>query len=209
MPAQPMDAETKAICKQVTTGMTPKDAELTENMISRVDVAHLEGNRKAINDNYIQIVKSMKFLGFYDDKNKLATKDDKGNQRTNLEAFSDLMAVRMRHTENDRDLVVMRHNFVIENQKKERWGHSSTWIESGMSKNSGGYSLMSKSVGVTAAIGARLILEDKIKRYGVVTPMYADVYEPILRILDTKFGIAMLEESDRPDGLPTSHQVKL
>ena len=73
MPAQSMDAETKAICKQVTTGMTPKDAELTENMISRVDVAHFKGNRKAINDNYIQIVKSMKFLGFYDDKNKLAT----------------------------------------------------------------------------------------------------------------------------------------
>lgn len=58
----------------------------------------------------------MKFLGFYDDNNKLATKDAKGNPRTNLEAFSDLMAVRMRHTENDRDLVVMRHNFIIENQ---------------------------------------------------------------------------------------------
>lgn len=72
------------------------------------------------------------------------------------------MADRMRHTDIDRDLVVMRHNFIIENQKKERWDHTSTWIESGASKASGGYSLMSKSVGVTAAIGARLVLEGKI-----------------------------------------------
>jgi saccharopine dehydrogenase-like NADP-dependent oxidoreductase len=119
------------------------------------------------------------------------------------------MAVRMEHTKNDRDLVVMRHNFVLENQKKERWGHTSTWIESGFSKASGGYSLMSKSVGVTAGIGARLVLEGKIKRHGIVTPMYADVYDPILKILDSKFGIAMFEESDRPDGLPTSTRAKL
>jgi hypothetical protein len=68
---------------------------------------------------------------------------------------------------------------------------------------------MSKSVGVTAGIGARLVLEGKIKRHGIVTPMYADVYGPILKILDDKFGIAMFEESDRPDGLPTSTRGKL
>lgn len=44
-----MNAETKVICNQVTSGMSPKDAELTENMISRVDVAHFKGNRAAIN----------------------------------------------------------------------------------------------------------------------------------------------------------------
>jgi saccharopine dehydrogenase-like NADP-dependent oxidoreductase len=119
------------------------------------------------------------------------------------------MAARMEHTENDRDLVVMRHNFVLENAKKERWAHSSTWIESGAAKVSGGYSLMSKSVGVTAGIGARLVLEGKVKRTGVVTPMYKDVYGPILQILETKFGIAMTEESERPDGLPSSTRAKL
>lgn len=204
-----MDADTKALCAKITTGMPSKDIELTEGMISRIDIKHFKGNRKLINENFVQIVKSMQFLGFFDDSNKLATKDSKGNARSNLDAFGDLMAVRMRHTENDRDLVVMRHNFVIENQKKERWDHSSTWIESGFSKNSGGYSLMSKSVGVTAGIGARLVLEGKVRRQGVVTPMHADVYNPILKTLEDKFGIAMFEESDRPDGLPTSSRAKL
>lgn len=103
----------------------------------------------------------------------------------------------------------MRHNFVIENQKKERWAHTSTWIESGQSKASGGFSLMSKSVGVTSGIGARLVLEGKIQRKGVVTPMTSDVYEPILNILENKFGISMIEESERPDGLPVSQRAKL
>lgn len=88
---------------------------MTENMISRVDTKHLKGNRKLINDNFVQLVKSMVFLGFFDDSNKLDVKDSKGNMRSCLDAFGDLMAVRMRHTENDRDLVVMRHNFVLEN----------------------------------------------------------------------------------------------
>jgi hypothetical protein len=45
---------------------------------------------------------------------------------------------------------------------------------------------------------------------GVVTPMHAEIYNPILKILDEKYGIAMLEESSRPDGLPTTkYQAKL
>lgn len=94
----------------------------------------------------------MRFLGFYEEKNTLKTKDEKGQQRSCLDAFSDVMSSRMEHTKNDRDLVIMRHNFIIENEKKERWGHSSTWIESGHSAASGGYSLMSVSVGVTSAL---------------------------------------------------------
>lgn len=57
----------------------------------------------------------MQFLGFYDDKNVLRTKDANGKSRSCLDSFSDLMATRMKHTEHDRDLVVMRHNFIIEN----------------------------------------------------------------------------------------------
>lgn len=74
-----MDADTKALVSKLTAGMTPSDVLLTENLISRVDVKHLKGNRKLINENFVQIVKSMQFLGFYDDSNKLATKDAKGN----------------------------------------------------------------------------------------------------------------------------------
>ena len=95
--------------------MSPSDQKLTEGLLNRVDVSYLKGNKSLISDNFIQIVKTMLFLGFFDDQNILVTKDKTGNQRTCLDAFGDLMALRMVHTERDRDLVVMRHNFIIEN----------------------------------------------------------------------------------------------
>jgi len=80
-----------------------------------------------------------------------------------LDAFGEIMAVKMKHTETDRDLVVMRHNFTMEDNKtKERWLHTSTMIASGDSAVSGGQSIMSRSVGQTTALGVRLVLEGKV-----------------------------------------------
>ena len=93
--------------------MNYANKNLTEGLLSRVDTQYLKGNRKLIEDNFISIVKSMQFLGFYDDKNVLRTKDANGKARSCLDSFSDLMETRIKHTEHDRDLVVMRHNFII------------------------------------------------------------------------------------------------
>lgn len=57
---------------------------------------------------------------------------------------------------------------------------------------------MSQTVGITTAIGTRLILDGKITRKGVVSPIHKDIYEPIMRELE-RFGIAMVEESERPE----------
>jgi hypothetical protein len=57
---------------------------------------------------------------------------------------------------------------------------------------------MSKTVGMTTAIGTRMVLEGKIKRRGVLSPVFKDIYDPILKEL-ARFGIAMIEESERPD----------
>ena len=203
-PEHSLNDQQRNLLAKMTTGMPQKDIDLTYGVIKRVDFSYLNGNAKLIEDAMVQIVKSMRFLGFFDDANNLTTKSAEGKARSCLDSFGDVMATRMQHTHHDRDLVVMRHNFLIENQKKERWEHTSTWIESGMSHASGGFSLMSKSVGVTAAIGARLVLEGKIGMKGVVTPMHAEIYEPILKILEERFGISMIEESERPDGLPTT-----
>ena len=146
----------------------------------------------------------MKFLGFFDDKLYLTTKDKAGKMRSCIDCFGDVMAARMEHTKHDRDLVVMRHIFMIENERKQRWRHTSTWIESGAAAVSGGYSIMSKSVGVTCAIGARLVLEGKIKDKGVLSPITPSVYGPIMQVLESDYGIYMTEESERVDGLPVS-----
>ena len=83
----------------------------------------------------------------------------------------------------------MRHDFEIWDHcasdqagmmTRKRFHHSSTLIASGQSKASGGHSIMSTTVGKTCAIATRLVLEGKIKKRGVLSPIHAEIYEPIL-----------------------------
>lgn len=126
-----------------------------------------------------------------------------------MDAFGDILGVALKHTEHDRDLIVMRHNFVLEDQNKNQWKHFSTFIGSGDSHASGGFSIMSKTVGVTCGIGARMVLTGRIPQRGVLSPIYPEIYNPILQELGT-YGIRMMEESERPGGLATaSNRPKL
>ena len=98
--------------------------------------------------------------------------------------------------EDDRDLVIMRHNFILEDKYKKRWNHYSTMIASGSSKKQGGYTIMAKTVGMTCAIGTRLILENKISERGVLSPITKEIYVPMMKELE-RFGVIMVEESER------------
>jgi hypothetical protein len=75
------------------------------------------------------------FLGFFDDQTPLVVNNKDGKPRTYLEVFGDVLTKKLSMTDEDRDLVVMRHNFIIEDPKaKKRWNHYSTLIASGNSK---------------------------------------------------------------------------
>ena len=67
---------------------------------------------------------------------------------------------------------------------------------------------MSQMVGITAAIGARLVLQGKVPQKGVISPMYKELYVPILKELE-KFGVLMVEESERPGGAAGANRPKL
>ena len=95
-------------------------------------------------------------MGFFDDTTPLVVKHKDGKPRTYIEVFGDVLANKLSMTDEDRDLVVMRHNFILEDPKtKKRWNHYSTLIASGNSKKQGGYTIMAKTVGMTAAIATR------------------------------------------------------
>ena len=91
----------------------------------------MKGDNAMLEEAFNRIIKSMHFLGFFDDTQKLTTKDAQGKPLSYIDVFGGVMAAKMTHGETDRDLVVMRHIFVIEDKTGRRWKHTSTLIDSG------------------------------------------------------------------------------
>ena len=60
----------------------------------------------------------------------------------------------------------------------------------------GGSTAMARTVGITSAIAAQMLLNGSVKSPGVVTPMSREWYEPILRALAAE-GIALVERRSR------------
>lgn len=139
----PLAGFKKQLCDILTNGMQPNDKLLVEGMLSRSDMRHFKGDQSLEEKAIRSIVKTMHFLKFFDSATKLKLNDAKGKRRPCLDAFGDILGVALKHTENDRDLIVMRHNFTMEDQQKKQWKHTSTFIGSGQSHASGGMSIMS------------------------------------------------------------------
>jgi saccharopine dehydrogenase-like NADP-dependent oxidoreductase len=51
---------------------------------------------------------------------------------------------------------------------------------------------MSLTVGLPTAKGAELVLHGRISERGVIRPIYKDIYEPVLKMLE-KFDIRLIE----------------
>ena len=180
--------------------MTASDKALVEGVLSRTDMRHHGGNQAREESAYRSIVKTMHFLKFFDSATTVRIDDGKGKRRSSLDTFGDILGAALKHTEHDRDLIVMRHIFWIEDQQKNQWRHTSTMIQSGQSHASGGTSIMSLTVGVTCGIASRMVLEGKVPQRGVLSPIFPEIYNPILKELE-KFNVRMIEESERPGGL--------
>jgi len=185
------------IIDQVTNAMSKQDQSLMRAALGRVDFSFLKDSRQL--ENAIKnILKTMIFLGFLDPNCTVSAKDKDGKSRPCLDVLGDVMGKKLALNDFDRDLVVMRHVFhLMDPSDGKRWAHTSTMVASGKCKADRGDTIMSTTVGVTAALGARLVLDKKIASRGVLSPMTKDIYDPILKELD-KQGIGMLEESENP-----------
>jgi saccharopine dehydrogenase (NADP+, L-glutamate forming)/spermidine synthase len=99
------------------------------------------------------------------------------------------MVERLQYAEGERDMVILQHEFLAESRKGRVEKITSTLIDFGIP---GGDSSMSRTVGLPAAIGARLILEGRIKETGVRVPVTPDIYNPILDEL-SRLGVRFQE----------------
>jgi saccharopine dehydrogenase (NADP+, L-glutamate forming) len=88
----------------------------------------------------------------------------------------------------DKDMIVMWHKFNFLEGSKEHELHAHMIVK-GTNRV---HTAMSKTVGLPLGITARLLLEGKINRKGVLLPIYQDIYLPVLKELEIN-GIVFVE----------------
>jgi saccharopine dehydrogenase-like NADP-dependent oxidoreductase len=92
-------------------------------------------------------------------------------------------------SEDDKDMIVMHHKFGYELNGKKQQIESSMVI---LGENQT-YTAMAKTVGFPVAIAAIKILNGEIKTPGVLIPISKEVYEPILKELESH-GVSFIEK---------------
>lgn len=135
---------------------------------------------------------ALDWLGYFD--NDLI----KIKEGSTFDLTADLMMQKMMLPENGRDMVVMYHSFLVENQNGDQEVIQSRMVDFATEE----YTSISRTVALPAAIAAKLILEEKIDLKGVQIPVKKSIYEPVLEELE-KLGISMEEEW----GLPKSKKL--
>ena len=100
-----------------------------------------------------------------------------------------ILEAKLQLEENDKDMLVMYHEFLYELNGKQR-KVTSHMVNLGKDKM---YTSMSNTVGFPVAICAKLILNGTITETGAVLPLAKGIYNPVLNELD-ELGISFVEE---------------
>ena len=108
---------------------------------------------------------------------------------TPAQLLEKLMVRKMSLSEDDKDMLVMYHEFEFEHNGKAKKIVSSM-INIGEDQT---YTAMANTVGLPIAIGAKMILNGVLQEKGVTLPINKNIYEPILSELSTH-GIVFNEE---------------
>jgi len=95
---------------------------------------------------------------------------------TLLDVLADQMLQKMPYREGERDMVILAHEFDVHYPDREET-IDATLIDFG---DPDGDTAMARTVGLPAAVGARMILEGEIDVSGVHIPVLPEIYGPIL-----------------------------
>jgi len=169
-----LDLDETSLAGQTYAGLTAQlvGSQAKDSQTLRKDVAAFlkldEGH---------QILNSFEWLGLFAEH----PISDKVNTR--LDALCKLMEEKMLYAEGERDMLLMRHTFLVEypsSGKKEKI--KCTLIDYGIPH---GDSSMSRTVSLPVAIATRLVLEGKYTTPGLSIPSIPELYNPILDELET------------------------
>jgi saccharopine dehydrogenase-like NADP-dependent oxidoreductase len=130
-------------------------------------------------------IEALDWLGYFSNEKV------NGRENSTFDITTSLMTKKMLLPEGSRDMVILQHEFTIENAKGEKEIIKSGFVDFPVN----GSTSIARTVALPAAIAARQILEGKISEKGVQIPVSKSIYEPVLAELE-KLGIVMQEERE-------------
>jgi len=138
-------------------------------------------------DEESDVMSRLEWLGLFGD-DKLPVESG-----SPLDVLTARMLEKMPYKPGERDMIILRHEFLAHYAKENRKeAITSTLIDYGIPN---GDSSMSRTVGLPAAIGTKLILTGKINLTGVHIPVSPEIYLPILAELEEQ-GIVCKEKTE-------------
>ncbi|MBE0643318.1 MAG: saccharopine dehydrogenase NADP-binding domain-containing protein [Bacteroidetes bacterium] len=121
-------------------------------------------------------IKKMQWLGLFSDaKLPLA-------EGSVFDMFAHILENTLVYAEGEVDLLVQHHEFIAEYADGRKKKLTSTMVDTGIPN---GDSSMARTVSLPAAIATKLILKGDITLKGVQIPVLPEIYEPVLKELET------------------------
>eukprot|EP00051_Salpingoeca_urceolata_P026413 m.477223 g.477223 ORF g.477223 m.477223 type:complete len:452 (-) comp20778_c0_seq1:139-1494(-) len=130
-----------------------------------------------------RIVAGIRWLGLLSD-------DTVKRDRSILDTLAALLGDKLKYEDGERDMIMLQHRFVIERADGKTEVRTSTMNEYGIPN---GATAMARTVGIPCGIAVQLVLDGKISKKGVLAPLSADLYEPLIAELE-KEGLGCKEE---------------
>jgi saccharopine dehydrogenase (NADP+, L-glutamate forming) len=130
-----------------------------------------------------QVMSRLEWLGLLSDDPLPVQKD------APIDILTARMLKKMQFEAGERDLLILQHEFMAEYPDRKQ-KITATMVDFGIPH---GDTSMSRTVGLPAAIGVRMILQGKINVTGVHTPVIPEIYEPVLEELE-QLGIGFTEK---------------
>jgi saccharopine dehydrogenase (NADP+, L-glutamate forming)/spermidine synthase len=130
------------------------------------------------------IIKNLDWLGLFSDKPVPLCS-------SYLDILSGALQDKLYYKNGEKDMIILRHTFVIENKDGSEQTATSTLIDYGIPYAD---SSMARTVSLPLGIGIKLMAERKIDLTGVQIPTKKEIYEPVLEGL-AKLGIKMVEKT--------------
>jgi len=130
-----------------------------------------------------EIIGRLEWLGLFS--------DDRVPEYDNyLDILCHRLQEKLFYKEGEKDMLILRHKFTVENKDKSRDIITSTMIDFGIP---GGDSSMARTVSLPLGIGVKLMAEGKINLTGVQISTKKEIYEPALKELE-KLNIKLEEK---------------